>query len=210
MYSASSLERYNFRPQWCPENGVSATYCLSGMSYNLTRHPLETSFRLWCNLRASCRQVLLGLSYILRRKSVPIVSYRPVDQIRELNHGPSNPQNQGKPVWNRKTTAWLYTATVFVCDLILTLLPIAFIGKQHYHLRKSESGLKRIAALATYALAEDGKSESTRGQMILRTAKLGPTIFPIVFAAVVGRLMRTYALWRAERCKRLGVSGPSN
>jgi hypothetical protein len=62
--------------------------------------------------------------------------------------------------------------------------------------------------LAFYALAQDSKPQSTQGETILQAAKLGPTIFPIVFAAVVGRLMKTYALWRAERIERLGVSTP--
>ena len=56
------------------------------------------------------------------------------------------------------------------------------------------------------ALALDGKPISTFGSHIINAAKLGPSIFPIVFAAIVGRLMRSAALWRGERGTNLGVS----
>jgi hypothetical protein len=34
---------------------------------------------------------------------------------------------------------------------------------------------------------------------LFNVADLGATIFPIIFAAVVGRLMKFLALWRAEK-----------
>lgn len=40
---------------------------------------------------------------------------------------------------------------------------------------------------------------------VYEAARVAPTLFPIVFAAVVGRLMRNFALWRAERGERLGL-----
>ena len=43
----------------------------------------------------------------------------------------------------------------------------------------------------------------------MKVQKLAPTVFPIVFAAVVGRLTRTYALWRAERGATVGVYYPA-
>lgn len=47
--------------------------------------------------------------------------------------------------------------------------------------------------------------KSGNSYRIYEAARVAPTIFPIVFAAVVGRLMRNFALWRAERGERLGL-----
>ncbi|KAH6642924.1 hypothetical protein C7974DRAFT_112820 [Boeremia exigua] len=38
---------------------------------------------------------------------------------------------------------------------------------------------------------------------------LGPTVFPLAFAALGGRSLKNIALWRAERGSTLGVSGES-
>ena len=46
---------------------------------------------------------------------------------------------------------------------------------------------------------------SSLGQKLEQATKLAPTLFPVIFAAVVGRFMRTYALWHAERGASLGV-----
>lgn len=40
---------------------------------------------------------------------------------------------------------------------------------------------------------------------MVRATSLGPTLFPIVFAGLVGRLMRTISVWRAQRGVKLGV-----
>ena len=55
------------------------------------------------------------------------------------------------------------------------------------------------SVLALCALTEDGKTPSDRGRTIMQAERLAPTVLPIVFAAVVGRLTKTYALWQAER-----------
>jgi len=77
---------------------------------------------------------------------------------------------------------------VFLGDVLLTFAPCLFL------------------ILSFQALSVDGRPvSSSRGQFIEQAAKLGPTLFPIIFAAVVGRLMRTCALWRAERGASLGI-----
>lgn len=77
---------------------------------------------------------------------------------------------------------------VFIGDLLLTFAPCLFL------------------ILSFQALSVDGRPvSSSRGQILEQAARLGPTLFPIIFAAVVGRLMRTYALWRAERGASLGI-----
>jgi hypothetical protein len=62
-----------------------------------------------------------------------------------------------------------------------------------------------LAVFGIGALQLDGKPLSEYGSHIANAAKLGPTIFPIIFAAVVGRLMKFCALWRAENGTNLGV-----
>jgi hypothetical protein len=56
------------------------------------------------------------------------------------------------------------------------------------------------------ARSEDNKNAQTaRGETIIRAARIAPTLFPILFAAVVGRFLKAYALWRAERGAKIGV-----
>ncbi|KKA24995.1 hypothetical protein T310_0976 [Rasamsonia emersonii CBS 393.64] len=46
----------------------------------------------------------------------------------------------------------------------------------------------------------DGKPSAAReSQRLLSVAQWGPTIFPVLFAAVVGRAMRSLATWRIQR-----------
>jgi hypothetical protein len=63
----------------------------------------------------------------------------------------------------------------------------------------------QYAVLSFRALAVDGLPLSPEGDIVIQAARLGPTVFPIVFAAVVGRLMKSLALWKAERGSELGV-----
>jgi hypothetical protein len=63
----------------------------------------------------------------------------------------------------------------------------------------------QCAGLSFRALAVDGRPLSPGGEIVIQAAKIGPTVFPIVFAAVVSRLMKWFALWKAERGSELGV-----
>lgn len=76
---------------------------------------------------------------------------------------------------------------VFIGDVLLTLAPCLFL------------------VLAFQALSVNRKAINDHGGTVEQAAKLGPTLFPIIFAAVVGRLMRTLALWKAERGAPLGI-----
>ncbi|KAK2774983.1 hypothetical protein FQN52_000195 [Onygenales sp. PD_12] len=59
--------------------------------------------------------------------------------------------------------------------------------------------------LGILAIRLDGKQISGYGEKIVQATKLGPSIFPIVFAAIVGNMLRRYALWRVENCAPLGL-----
>ncbi|KAL4881170.1 hypothetical protein BJY04DRAFT_218349 [Aspergillus karnatakaensis] len=78
------------------------------------------------------------------------------------------------------------TLTTFL-DIILALLPGAFL------------------ALAISVIRLDGDEISDYGAQVIQATNLAPSIFPIVFAAIVGGMMRSFALWRAERCSSLGT-----
>ena len=93
-------------------------------------------------------------------------------------------KSRSQQLWQRSRS---YAIFMFIGDTILSLVPVIFV------------------ILAFRALALDGEGSSEGGHAVLEAAKIAPTIFPIIFAAVVGRLMRTYALWKAERGTRLGV-----
>ena len=43
---------------------------------------------------------------------------------------------------------------------------------------------------------------------LLRAVKLGPTILPIVFAAIASSFLRFLARWKAQRGTRIDVSSP--
>lgn len=63
-----------------------------------------------------------------------------------------------------------------------------------------------MLAVAGFALALDGKSKSFEGWIVQQIITLLPTIFPIVFAAIMGGFFKAVAMYRAERGIRLGVS----
>ncbi|RDW68842.1 uncharacterized protein DSM5745_08602 [Aspergillus mulundensis] len=78
------------------------------------------------------------------------------------------------------------TFTTFL-EIILALLPGVFL------------------ALAITVIRLDGDEISDNGAKVIQAINLTPSIFPIVFAAIVGSMMRSLALWRAERCASLGT-----
>jgi hypothetical protein len=65
---------------------------------------------------------------------------------------------------------------------------------------------RNVLVLGITALTLDGKSVSGWGNNIVRATRLGPSVFPIVFVGLVGRFMRSIALWRAEHGGKLDVS----
>ncbi|KAF2133570.1 hypothetical protein P153DRAFT_428514 [Dothidotthia symphoricarpi CBS 119687] len=80
-----------------------------------------------------------------------------------------------------RTLLWIFA------DFALLTLPIAFI------------------VLAILASGLDGQPTSRLGKDIQNASLLGPTIFPLAFAALGGRSLKNIALWNAERGTTLGV-----
>lgn len=73
-----------------------------------------------------------------------------------------------------------------IADFLMLLMPIAFI------------------ALAAMAHRLDGKQLSEYGRHVEQIILLGPTLFPLAFAALGGRSLKKIALWKAERGTTLG------
>jgi NADH:ubiquinone oxidoreductase subunit 4 (subunit M) len=59
--------------------------------------------------------------------------------------------------------------------------------------------------LAVIAYTLDQKQTSEHGAMVESAMLLGPTVFPLAFAALGGRSMRNMALWKAERGSTIKV-----
>ncbi|HEY9421337.1 MAG TPA: hypothetical protein VIW92_07985, partial [Thermoanaerobaculia bacterium] len=76
---------------------------------------------------------------------------------------------------------------VLAWDIIITLLPLVFL------------------VFAGVGAKLDGQPLSLWGSQVRSAANLGPTIFPIVFAIQMRRMLRFVARWRAERGATLGT-----
>lgn len=101
-------------------------------------------------------------------------------------------------------------STVISC--IVALLPFLFLGESAPSLQSLLSSVSTIhglipaSGLAILVIAINGYEVNDRRNAVVQATHLGPTIFPIVFAAIVGSMMRSYALWRAQNGAALGVS----
>ena len=95
------------------------------------------------------------------------------------NEWPAEPRQPSK--------GGLFTYAVLAWDICLTLIPLMFI------------------VLGFCAVSLDQKQISSFGENVAEGLRFSPTIFPIVFAAVVGRLMRCIAQWLAESGIKLGL-----
>jgi len=60
-------------------------------------------------------------------------------------------------------------------------------------------------AIVVIAAQVSGRPRSPEKDLLLQLLRLTPSIFPIVFAALMGTLLRTCALYRAEQGEVLGV-----
>lgn len=89
----------------------------------------------------------------------------------------------------RKLRRWTGAKTfAAIVDVILCLVPVSFL------------------VLAGLVGQLEGKPVDEYGTHIQRWSLLGPTIFPIFFAAIVGRTMKFVAQWKLEQGTRLQVS----
>ncbi|KAK4539710.1 hypothetical protein LTR36_010421 [Oleoguttula mirabilis] len=110
-------------------------------------------------------------------------SYSPKDERNPPPKGwPSGPR-QCRPTVS-DIVAELACDVVFIA-LSMLFLVFGFIVKTHDQAPVAQHGLLT--------------------QRLLEATKYGPTIFPILYAAVVGRAVKGFLSWRLERGERLGV-----
>ncbi|CEI65903.1 unnamed protein product [Fusarium venenatum] len=64
-----------------------------------------------------------------------------------------------------------------------------------------------VRILAFFIRGLDDQSISAHGDMVREAIELASTLWPIALAAVLGALVHTVALFRAEQGTELGVSG---
>jgi hypothetical protein len=62
------------------------------------------------------------------------------------------------------------------------------------------------SVLAGLCLGLNGHPKSDYGDNIKAVTLLSPTIFPIVYAAILGKLLHRIGLYKAERGVTMGVS----
>jgi hypothetical protein len=60
--------------------------------------------------------------------------------------------------------------------------------------------------LAIAVLQLNDEPLSDHGKTIQRLMALGPTLYPLVYAAVCGRYLRSFAIWLVERGTTIEVS----
>jgi hypothetical protein len=92
-------------------------------------------------------------------------------------------------------------------DAFLSLFPLFFLGRLTlYSDSNSEADLIVFLVIAVLCLLLDGQPISVYGENIKAITLLSPTIFPVVYAAIFGKVLRRIGLFKAERSSTLGMS----
>ncbi|MCJ1268956.1 hypothetical protein MMC22_008844 [Lobaria immixta] len=100
---------------------------------------------------------------------------------QKLSNGPAKPSAQAP---QRLRVVQFFP---FFIQILLTIFPVLFI------------------ALAATAVSLDKKPISRTGRAVQHAISLSPTIFPIAFAAIIGKFFRALGLFWAERGIKLGL-----
>ncbi|KAF2490259.1 hypothetical protein BU16DRAFT_517463 [Lophium mytilinum] len=100
---------------------------------------------------------------------------------RNVSNGPEGPS---KPRPRRLSRIQFLPMSL---QILLAIFPVLFI------------------ALALTAISLDKKPTSQTGHAVQEAIALSPTIFPIVFAAIIGKFFRALGLFQAERGIKLGT-----
>ena len=101
------------------------------------------------------------------------------------------------------SAVWMQLVT-WIWEVVLTLLPLLFLGK--FIMVVIIPLANNTLALSSAALMADGRQAVEPGRTIDTVQKFGPTLFPIVFGAVIGRFIDWFALWKASRGQSLGYA----
>ncbi|OJD18163.1 hypothetical protein AJ78_01775 [Emergomyces pasteurianus Ep9510] len=99
--------------------------------------------------------------------------------------GERNPVSSQNAVTLSREPSYVVMSSIW--DFCLAIVPVTFI------------------VIGILAASLDGDMRSKRGDQIKEATTLIPTMFPIIFAALVGYFFRIYGTFRAERGIRLGT-----
>ncbi|KAG9189022.1 hypothetical protein G6011_05890 [Alternaria panax] len=109
------------------------------------------------------------------------------DGVEETKGNSNGMQVQRWPLNSQKVAVMTpLKVLILVFDVVLASTPVMFL------------------ALALIAVRLDGTEVSDYGHGLEQTLLLSPTIFPLIFAALMGRFFRHLGLWLAQRGTTLG------
>jgi hypothetical protein len=91
-------------------------------------------------------------------------------------------------------------------DAILTLGPVLFLGTLLHLVPTWLSQLTTMIVVPAMCLGLNNKPISPYGEKVKAITLLSPTIFPIIYAAILGKMLRRIGLFKAERGTTIGVS----
>lgn len=98
-----------------------------------------------------------------------------------------------------------YERWIVLCgDVLLSLTPLLFLSKCPKILA-TPAVLSKLV-MASLSLYLNHQARTAFGDKVRAMASLSPTIFPIVYAAIIGTVLRRISLYQAERGASLGVS----
>jgi hypothetical protein len=125
------------------------------------------------------------------------------EPVKHTNHQPDDADVDVAPATLDISQRWY--SVVF--DAVSSLFPLFFLGKPAlYSGRYSEADLIVFLVIAVLCLLLDGQPISSYGENIKASTLLSPTIFPVVYAAIFGKVLRRIGLFKAEHSSTLGVS----
>jgi hypothetical protein len=122
--------------------------------------------------------------------------------------GSSTYEQDGRsaPTTLKRTAFRQWFSTFF--DTLLSLIPLFFLGKllDTFDLLKMKAYQKIVQVIAALCLSLNGQPISSYGEKIKAITLVSPTIFPIIYAAILGKALRRIGLYYAERSVTIGVS----
>lgn len=110
-----------------------------------------------------------------------------------------------------KLGRWTITRSAkLVVEVAMSMLPILFIGNSNLCSDDLTKAIEERLLMTTLVIASlvaylNGRKTSSMGSTVEGIIQYLPTLFPILFAAIMGKFFKTLALYRAERGILLGV-----
>lgn len=123
-------------------------------------------------------------------------------------------ESEGRDIFSKKvdnenhatltrSTSHEWFSTFF--DALLSVVPLFFLSMSDQWEVRERSSSDQAIVIAILCLCLDKKPVSSYGQNVKAITLLSPTIFPIVYAAILGKALRRVGLFKAERSSTIGV-----